>query len=155
MTLGQRIVVLDKGVIQQIDAPMQIYERPVNLFVAGFLGNPAMNFFRGRLREGVLEGNGVQLRVPAVKAEAEQEIVAGVRPEDLHVVAGADGLTATVELLESVGSEAFIHATSGGWKLIARSSPYNLPPVGARITLQPAPDRMHFFDAQTGKRLEQ
>jgi multiple sugar transport system ATP-binding protein len=151
MTLGQRIVVLDKGVIQQIDTPMQIYERPVNLFVAGFLGNPAMNFFRGRLRDGVLEGNDVQLRLPAVQASAGQEIVAGVRPEDLHRVDGAGNLTGTVELLESVGSEAFIHATSGGWKLIARSSPYNLPAVGARITLQPAPDRMHFFDAQTGK----
>jgi multiple sugar transport system ATP-binding protein len=159
MTLGQRIVVLDKGVIQQIDAPMQIYERPVNLFVAGFLGNPAMNFFRGRLRDGVLEGNGAQLRLPQVKAQAGQEIVAGVRPEDLHVVAGAAGsggsLTGNVELIESVGSEAFIHASSGGWKLIARSSPYNLPALGARIALQPAPERIHFFDAQTGKRLEQ
>ncbi len=165
MTLGQRIVVMDKGVIQQIDAPMQIYERPVNLFVAGFLGNPAMNFFRGRLRQTdgtVLEGNGVELQLPALTqqagAEAGREIVAGIRPEDLHVVAGtaASGtLTGTVELLESVGSEAFIHATSGGWKLIARASPYNLPAIGARITLQPAPDRIHFFDAQTGKRLEQ
>ncbi|HXS90731.1 MAG TPA: sn-glycerol-3-phosphate ABC transporter ATP-binding protein UgpC [Steroidobacteraceae bacterium] len=159
MTLGQRIVVLDKGVIQQIDAPMQIYERPVNLFVAGFLGNPAMNFFRGQLRDGVLTGSGSQLRLPTVKAQAGQEIVAGVRPEDLHIVessaAPGGGLTGTVELLESVGSEAFIHATSGGWKLIARSSPYNLPAVGARITLQPAPDRIHFFDAQTGRRLEQ
>jgi multiple sugar transport system ATP-binding protein len=159
MTLGQRIVVLDQGVIQQIDAPMQIYERPVNLFVAGFLGNPAMNFFRGRRREGMLEGDGVQLRLTAVKAQAGQEIVAGVRPEDLHVVEGTaargGSLTGTVELIESVGSEAFIHATSGGWRLIARSSPYNLPAVGARITLQPAPDRIHFFDAQTGKRLEQ
>ena len=161
MTLGQRIVVLDNGVIQQIDAPMQIYERPVNLFVAGFLGNPAMNFFRGKLRQTdgtVLEGNGVQLRLPALKTEAGREIVAGVRPEDLHVVAGSSapgGLTGTVELIESVGSEAFIHATSGGWKLIARASPYNLPAIGATITLQPAPDRVHFFDAQTGKRLEQ
>ena len=155
MTLGQRIVVLDKGVIQQIDAPMQIYERPVNLFVAGFLGNPAMNFFRGRLRDGVLEGNGVQLRLPTVKVQAGQEIVAGVRPEDLHVVAGDGSLTGTVELLESVGSEAFIHATSGGWKLIARSSPYNLPALGAPIAFQPAPERLHFFDAQTGKRLQQ
>jgi ABC-type sugar transport system ATPase subunit len=66
-----------------------------------------------------------------------------------------DGLAAIVELLESVGSEAFIHARSGNWKLIARASPYNLPSIGARITLQPAPDRIHFFDAQTGKRLEQ
>jgi multiple sugar transport system ATP-binding protein len=164
MTLGQRIVVLDKGVIQQIDAPMQIYERPVNLFVAGFLGNPAMNFFRGRLGEAdgrVLEGSGVQLQLPALTrqagAEAGREIVAGVRPEDLHVVAGTmpGTLTGTIELIESVGSEAFIHANSGGWKLIARASPYNLPAVGATITLQPAPDRIHFFDAQTGKRLEQ
>jgi len=164
MTLGQRIVVLDKGVIQQIDAPMHIYERPVNLFVAGFLGNPAMNFFRGRLRatDGtVLEGNGVELQLPALTkqagAEAGREIVAGVRPEDLHVVAGTvrGALTGTVELIESVGSEAFIHASSGGWKLIARASPYNLPAIGATITLQPAPDRIHFFDAQTGKRLEQ
>ncbi len=164
MTLGQRIVVLDKGVIQQIDAPMHIYERPVNLFVAGFLGNPAMNFFRGRLSQAdglVLEGDGAQLRLPALTTkgvQVGQEIVAGVRPEDLHLVEGsgaAGGLSGTVELLESVGSEAFIHATSGRWKLIARASPYNLPAVGARITLQPAPERIHFFDAQTGKRLEQ
>jgi multiple sugar transport system ATP-binding protein len=161
MTLGQRIVVLDRGVIQQIDEPMKIYERPVNLFVAGFLGNPAMNFFRGRLRQAdgaVLEGDGAQLRLPTLQAQAGQEIVAGVRPEDLHVIEGTaapGSLTGTVELLESVGSEAFIHASSGGWKLIARSSPYNLPAIGARITLQPAPDRIHFFDAQTGKRLEQ
>jgi multiple sugar transport system ATP-binding protein len=158
MTLGQRIVVLDKGVIQQIDTPMQIYERPVNLFVAGFLGNPAMNFFRGRLRDGVLEGDGVQLPLPALKTPAEQEIVVGVRPEDLHVVADgapSGSLTGTVELIESVGSEAFIHATSGGWKAIARSTPHNLPAIGTRIALRPAPDRIHFFDARTSQRLQQ
>jgi multiple sugar transport system ATP-binding protein len=162
MTLGQRIVVLDRGVIQQIDAPMSIYERPVNLFVAGFLGNPAMNLCRGRLREAggaVIEGDGVQLRVPGLKAQEGQEIVAGIRPEDLHIVdaptQSGGSLGASVELLESVGSEAFVHARSGNWKLIARAAPYNLPSIGVRITLQPAPDRIHFFDAQTGKRLEQ
>jgi multiple sugar transport system ATP-binding protein len=157
MTLGQRIVVLDKGVIQQIDTPMRIYERPVNLFVAGFLGNPAMNFFRGRLRDGVLEGDGVQLPLPALKTPAEQEIVVGVRPEDLHVVADgapSGSLTGTVELIESVGSEAFIHVTSGGWKAIARSTPHNLPAIGTRIALRPAPDRIHFFDARTSQRLQ-
>ena len=82
MTLGQRIVVLDKGVIQQIDAPMSIYERPVNLFVAGFIGNPAMNFCRGRLRGGVIEGDGVQLRVPGIAARDGQEVVAGEQAED-------------------------------------------------------------------------
>jgi multiple sugar transport system ATP-binding protein len=159
MTLGQRIVVLDRGVIQQIDEPMKIYERPVNLFVAGFLGNPAMNLLRGRLRQesgAVLEGEGAQLRVPAGKTQAGQEIVAGIRPEDLHIVAGdaaLGGLAASVELIESVGSEAFIHATAGGWKLIARTSPYELPAIGGRVMLQPAPDRIHFFDVETGKRL--
>jgi multiple sugar transport system ATP-binding protein len=161
MTLGQRIVVMDRGVIQQIDEPMKIYAQPVNLFVAGFLGNPAMNLLRGRLRQesgAVLEGEGAQLRLPTLHGQSGQEIVVGVRPEDLHIADGAaaaGSLTGTVELLESVGSEAFVHAISGGWKLIARSSPYNLPAIGARIALQPAPDRMHFFDAQTGKRLEQ
>lgn len=161
MTLGQRIVVLDRGIIQQIDAPMQIYEQPVNLFVAGFLGNPAMNFFRGRLRQAegpVLEGDAVQLHVPGIKAQAGQDIVAGVRPEDLHIVedTGAPqgtSIAATVELVESIGNEAFIHARSGGWSMIARTSPYSLRPIGARITLQIAPARIHFFDAQTGKRL--
>jgi multiple sugar transport system ATP-binding protein len=162
MTLGQRIVVLDRGVIQQIDEPMKIYAHPVNLFVAGFLGNPAMNLLRGRLRlesaAAVLEGEGAQLSLPALSGQSGQEIVAGVRPEDLHIIDGdgtAGRLTGTVELIESVGSEAFVHVTSGGWKLIARSSPYNLPALGARIALQPAPERLHFFDAQTGKRLEQ
>ena len=161
MTLGQRIVVLDRGVIQQIDEPMKIYERPVNLFVAGFLGNPAMNLLRGRLRlesGAVLEGEGgAKLRIPALSGQSGQEIVAGVRPEDLHIVDGgaAGTLSGTVELVESIGSEAFVHATSGGWKLIARSSPYNLPALGAPIALQPAPERLHFFDAQTGKRLQQ
>src|SRR5678816_773221 len=87
MTLGQRIVVLDRGLIQQIDQPMKIYERPVNLFVAGFLGNPAMNLLRGRLRQesgGLLEGEGTQLRTPALPGQPGQEIVAGIRPEDLH-----------------------------------------------------------------------
>ena len=160
MTLGQRIVVMDRGVIQQIDEPMHIYERPVNLFVAGFLGNPAMNLLRGRLRQAdglVLEGVDAKLRVAKLSAQAGQEIVAGIRPEDVHVVEAAadDSLEATVELVESIGSEAFIHATRGSWKLIARASPYNLPSIGARIKLRPAPDRIHYFDAQTGRRLEQ
>jgi multiple sugar transport system ATP-binding protein len=157
MTLGQRIVVLDRGVIQQIDEPMKIYERPVNLFVAGFLGNPAMNLLRGTLRQesgAVLQGEGAQLRVPAPNGQAGQEIVVGIRPEDLHIVDTGDSLSATVELVESVGSEAFVHATSGGWRLIARTSPYDLPALGARIKLQPAPQRLHFFDAHTGTRLE-
>jgi multiple sugar transport system ATP-binding protein len=160
MTLGQRIVVLDRGIVQQIDTPMRIYEHPANLFVAGFLGTPSMNLLRGRLGGSgdVLEGEGAQLPVPQVQGRPGQEIVAGVRPEDLHRVDSArapDGirLTVSVELIESIGNEAFIHTRAGKWPIIVRSSPYDLPEVGQSITLQTTPQRMHFFDAQSGKRV--
>lgn len=157
MTLGQRIVVLDRGIVQQIDAPMRIYDQPANLFVAGFLGTPAMNLFRGRVNGSVLEADGAQLPAPA-QANVGQEIVAGIRPEDLHRMDAVNEpsalrLTAVVELIEAIGNEAFIHARAGAWPLIARSSPYNLPAIGARIQLQVSPERIHFFDAQSGARL--
>ncbi|MGH8186117.1 MAG: ABC transporter ATP-binding protein [Steroidobacteraceae bacterium] len=158
MTLGQRIVVLDRGVVQQIDAPMRIYERPVNLFVAGFLGNPAMNFFRGRVREStsVLAGEDSEIMIPALQSYAGREIVAGIRPEDLQFgAAAAQGirLTATVDLVESIGNEAYIHARTGAWNVIARTSPYDLPESGAQITLHAVSERVHLFDAQSGQRL--
>lgn len=161
MTLGQRIVVLDKGVVQQIDAPMRIYERPANLFVAGFLGNPAMNFFRGRVRESdgaAVETDGASLPVPPMPSQRGKEVIAGIRPEDLHRVDASSApnsirLTVAVELIESIGNEAFIHGRSGAWPVIARSSPYNLPAIGTSITLQVAPERIHFFDTQSGVRL--
>jgi multiple sugar transport system ATP-binding protein len=159
MTLGQRIVVLDRGIVQQIDTPMNIYERPVNLFVAGFLGNPAMNFFRGSLDGGgkVLKGEGAELAVPP-GLPAGRSMVVGIRPEDLQRVDGASPpgnirLSALVDLIETVGNEAFIHASVGAWRIIVRSSPYHLPPLGSTITVQVAPERLHFFDAESGVRI--
>ena len=160
MTLGQRIVVMNKGVVQQIDAPMKIYERPVNLFVAGFLGNPAMNQLRGRVRDDgtALEGRDAMLPLTDAEGLRGREIVVGVRPEDiLRVDARAAPhsirVTAAVELVEAIGNEAFIHARLGSWTLIVRSSPDNLPESGAQITLLMAPERLHFFDAESGARL--
>jgi multiple sugar transport system ATP-binding protein len=162
MTLGQRIVVLDRGIVQQIDTPMNIYERPINLFVAGFLGNPAMNFFRGTLNGGdtgalVLQGEGAELPVPA-GLPAGRPVVVGIRPEDLQRVDGASPpgnirLGVLVDLIETVGNEAFIHASVGSWRVIVRSSPYDLPPLGSTITLQVLPERLHFFDAESGERI--
>ena len=162
MTLGERIVVLDKGVVQQIDTPMHIYERPVNLFVAGFLGNPAMNLLRGRVRESdglAIQTADLTLPTPPLPAQRGREVVAGIRPEDLHRVDGSSAtqgirLEATVELIESIGNEAYLHMKSGSTSLIARTSPYGLPAIGERIALQVAPDRVHFFDAASGERLE-
>lgn len=158
MTLGQRIVVLDRGIVQQIDAPMRIYERPVNLFVAGFLGNPAMNFFRGRVRESVLAGDGAALTIPVLASHHGREVVAGIRPEDLELgddAVRAQGIrvTATVDLVESIGNEAYIHARTGQWNVIARTSPYDVPSSGEQITLHAASERIHVFDAQSGERL--
>jgi multiple sugar transport system ATP-binding protein len=160
MTLGQRIVVLDRGIVQQIDTPMRIYEHPANLFVAGFLGTPSMNLLRGRLSSDgtVLDAKGLELAVPKMKGQGGQEIVAGVRPEDLHRVEPANAangarVTAVVELIESIGNEAYIHTRAADWPLIVRSSPYELPTIGERITLQATPERMHFFDAQSGERM--
>jgi multiple sugar transport system ATP-binding protein len=164
MTLGQRIVVLDRGIVQQIDTPMAIYERPVNLFVAGFLGNPAMNFFRGTLSDapggqGVLEGEGAELLIPAIGLPRGRPIVVGIRPEDLQRVdvATAPGnirIGVQIELIETIGNEAFIHASVGAWRVIMRSSPYHLPPLGSNITLQVAPERLHFFAGDSGARIE-
>ena len=161
MTLGQRIVVLDRGVIQQIDTPMDIYERPVNLFVAGFLGNPAMNFFRGRIdgQGTMLQGDRAQLPVPQEWGLGGRELVAGLRPEDLHLQAPAGAanalrFAALVEFVESVGSEAFIHARAGEWSVVARSAPIDLPRAGSQVMLHYLPRRLHFFDASGGARLQ-
>jgi multiple sugar transport system ATP-binding protein len=172
MTLGQRIVVLDRGRVQQIDTPMRIYEQPANLFVAGFLGNPAMNFLHGRVAQGeggalLLQGEGAALLleqgttlgIPSSLAPlAGRELIVGIRPEDLQPLSPGDDsspsqLRATVELVEAIGNEAFIHLRAGGWPLILRTAPHGLPEVGATLGLQAAVTRLHFFDPNSGARL--
>ena len=166
MTLGQRIVVMDAGVVQQIDAPMRIYQRPVNLFVAGFLGNPAMNLLRGRLQRHsplVLCEQDAKLPVPEqlgalLAAGGEREIVLGIRPEDLHRERPAGEvleLDAIVELIEVVGNEAFLHLRSGPWALVARVAPEGLPESGARLKLYAPRAKLHCFDGKSGVRVEE
>ncbi|HMN43246.1 MAG TPA: sn-glycerol-3-phosphate ABC transporter ATP-binding protein UgpC [Povalibacter sp.] len=159
MTLGQRIVVMKEGIIQQIDEPMRIYDQPANLFVAGFLGSPAMNRWQGRIVGEALAAGGVTLSLgPSLSIRPEGEVVVGVRPEHVHRISAHDlshviRFDAVVDLVESVGSEAFVHARHGGWPVIARVPPHDLPAVGATITLGLTPDKLHFFDAMTGLRL--
>jgi multiple sugar transport system ATP-binding protein len=169
MTLGQRIVVFDRGEIQQIDTPMNLYTRPANLFVAGFLGSPAMNFFRGTLRDdaGALRvdaggaplplGNEPQLR-ERLRAHVDRDIVAGVRPEDLRLhAARADGIAPVIEaqldVVEPVGNEVFLNLSRGGSELVARTPPGELPQPGATVALAYAPAALHFFDAASGQRI--
>jgi multiple sugar transport system ATP-binding protein len=166
MTLGERVVVMDQGVLQQVDTPMNVYEHPVNLFVAGFLGNPPMNMFRGRLVERggpVLEGEGAVLPLPRsaellLPAHRDREVVAGIRPEDFYRERTAPTdieLEGVVELIESVGSESFLHVRLGPVSMIARIKPIRLPGVGERITLHAPENKIRYFDGSSGKALVQ
>ena len=163
MTLGQRIVVLKDGQIQQIDTPMALYARPANLFVATFLGSPAMNVLRGRLvqADGLAldlgEGRRVALDGTAVPKDwLEREIAVGVRPEHLLPVASdrAPAFAAEIEVVEPVGSETYINLRYGPQTLVARLAPDIAVRAGQTLPLSLAPGSLHFFDAASGQRLE-
>ncbi|HEY5850354.1 MAG TPA: sn-glycerol-3-phosphate ABC transporter ATP-binding protein UgpC [Lysobacter sp.] len=162
MTLGQRIVVLDKGRIQQIDTPMGLYNRPANLFVATFLGSPGMNLLGG----DVVERDGLHLRmadgvelplrpvpelVERVRGYLGRPLTVGLRPEDMHLAAAGPGhFAATVEGVEPVGNEAFLDLACAGRQLVLRLAPRNLPQIGDTVHLGHDAERMHYFDPGTG-----
>ena len=165
MTLGQRIVVLDGGVIQQIDTPMNLYDRPANLFVAGFLGSPAMNLLRGTLRlDGApalvtAQGEIALGELPQrrdLDAWRDRAVVLGLRPEDLQPVQARDAtgtLEAQLELIEPVGNEVFLNLRYGDLALVSRVAPRPLPEPGNALRLGFDPSRLHFFDAASGLRI--
>jgi multiple sugar transport system ATP-binding protein len=164
MTLGDRIVVMKDGAIQQVGTPLEVYRHPVNTFVAGFIGAPAMNFFDLALRtqgETILaEGPGCHFEVPssalpALSSWQDKTIRVGVRPENI-TLATSDrySLDANVEVIEQLGSELVIEAKcSVGHITIARIDPGAILNVGERIYLSVSPEALHFFDLQTGLRL--
>jgi len=163
MTLGQRIVVMHEGQVQQIDTPMALYRRPANRFVATFLGSPAMNVLRGRaLHEGGwrLElADGSRLPLPADApldpAWHGRELDCGVRPEHL-LASGAEGeagFEATVDVVEPVGSEVHANFAFGSEALIARLPAGDPPQPGARLRLAIAPGALHVFDPRDGRAL--
>lgn len=166
MTMGDRIVVMKDGVVQQCDTPQQVYNHPVNMFVAGFIGSPAMNFIKGEL---VQESDAILFRAPEVSIRLPEgrydafrqagvvgkEVVLGVRPEDLHNEdmmheTYPDAiLNAHVEVAENMGSEVFIHVNVGGQSLISRvSSRYQFTP-GSEVKLAVDLNKAHIFDVET------
>ena len=167
MTLGDRIVVMSKGHVMQIDTPLNLYERPKNRFVAGFIGNPAMNFANGTIESSVkprfvAEGGEWEIDLPAAVASRlgtarGRAITMGIRPEDVSVVPGPQAGVATasakLDLVESLGNETFIYASAGRHDVTARVSPLKLPPLGSKITLAFDLEEAHFFDAATGDRI--
>jgi len=170
MTLGQRIVVLNAGEIQQIDTPMRLYEEPANLFVAGFIGSPAMNFFRGSYAADpeprlACPGGTLPLPegpVPPGRAGGNiegREIIVGLRPEDLRLTPQAPqssptaSITGTLESVEPVGNEVFLGVTTPVGAATCRVPPQSLPEPGRALTLYYTAERLRYFDAVTGSRM--
>jgi multiple sugar transport system ATP-binding protein len=165
MTMADRIFIMNKGVLQQSGAPMEVYSRPANLFVAGFIGSPAMNFVDATLvaEEGALlvDAGSFRVRVPEtfcsrIEPYAGKQVIFGIRPEDiaLHDPATDAGeqrtITAGAEVVETLGSEIFVHLACGAHSLVARMEvPEQLLSVGQTLQLDLKMMKSHVFDKET------
>jgi multiple sugar transport system ATP-binding protein len=157
MTMADRIVVMHDGIIEQIGAPLELYDRPKNLFVAGFIGSPAMNFLKGSVRaNGALQFEGASgVRLPLARAPTGsdgREVIYGVRPE--HFTLADDGADAQVQVIEPTGSELQVVAKLGGEDIIAVFRERHDFKPGDTIRLKPDPRLVHLFDEPTGERLD-
>jgi multiple sugar transport system ATP-binding protein len=158
MTMADVIVILRDGVIEQVGRPMEIYDKPANLFVAEFIGSPAMNLLRGEIagadgRPKVRLADGLLIDAPpAGAAKPGQKVVLGVRPEHLRPTADS-GLAAVINVLEPTGPETHIYARLGESEVCAVTSDRSELQAGAPIRLSFPPERAHLFDAATGAAL--
>jgi multiple sugar transport system ATP-binding protein len=139
MTLGHRVAVLNEGELQQVGPPRELYERPANLFVAGFIGSPAMNLVPAHLLNGRSGG------------------ILGFRPEHVDVNGQGEGILARVEVVEDIGADAYVFCSAelGGEqrRLVARTEVRDAPEQGERVTLRPRAEEAHLFDPESGERL--
>jgi multiple sugar transport system ATP-binding protein len=159
MTMGHRVAVLADGKLQQCDTPRQLYDNPVNQFVAGFIGSPAMNLQTVPLAEGGVRLGGTTVPLPpAISTAASQaglrEIVLGVRPEHLHL-ADTGEITGEVMLVEELGADALLHVRlgEGGSPMVARTEGRKSPALGQRVTFRVQLDDLFAFHPETGARL--
>jgi ABC-type sugar transport system ATPase subunit len=142
MALADRIVVLDEGTVRQVGPPSDIYRRPVDRFVARFVGSPSMGFLSGRVREPIVEVGGFRVGIPAGAAADGAAVVVGVRAEDWEVT-GSDGIRGTIDTVENLGSYQILHCSVGGEVVPVRR--HEGAVVGDSIVLRPV--RYHVFDA--------
>jgi multiple sugar transport system ATP-binding protein len=164
MTMATRIAVINKGILQQLDTPQNLYDNPANLFVAGFIGSPAMNFFQGQLRKDggklMVEVGDFSVPIPAKMAKtyedhAGKDIVFGIRPENIHdaefVPPGIDAekVSVKVDVTELMGNEIFLYLVSGKNTFVARVDPRSSLRIGQQATVVFDMDSVHIFDATT------
>jgi multiple sugar transport system ATP-binding protein len=167
MTMGDRIVVMKDGAVQQMDTPLNLYHHPVNRFVAGFIGSPAMNFISGKIvrtRGLYFSDSRFRLRIPAgyykkLSNYIDRDVVFGIRPEDIYDGKEASALAqkavaaANVEVVEPMGNEIFVYLDNGLNNFVARINARTEPAIGSQLDLAFDMSKAHFFDAQTEQRL--
>jgi multiple sugar transport system ATP-binding protein len=160
MTMGHRVAVLSGGKLQQCDTPRHLYDNPVNQFVAGFIGSPAMNLQTAPLTEGGARLAGTVIPLPtAVRTAASQaglrELVIGIRPEHLHLADGVGEIKGEVLLVEELGADALLHVrlAESGNQVVARTEGRRPPAPGQDVTFRVEPDDIFAFDPVTGARI--
>ena len=174
MTLGDRIVIMKDGFVQQIGTPQEVFEKPINIFVAGFIGTPQMNFFNARLEKKggdySVEYAGASFPLDgemsaklAGKGQQSADVILGVRPEHIAVQKdpSASAIEASIEVSELMGSELYLHATvEGGQEVVIRTPTVELPaeyrggvPYGTKLRFTFSPSLIHLFDPESEKSL--
>ena len=165
MTLGTRIVVMKDGVVQQVDTPQNLYNKPQNLFVAGFIGSPQMNFFDAKC---TVKGGKVVLEVGPNKIELPEEkgkalidggyegktVVMGIRPEDVHdaqMKGGDNVIEAPIKVYELLGAEVYLYAEVEGANMTARVDPRTTAKAGDTIKFSLDIEKIHVFDKESEK----
>jgi multiple sugar transport system ATP-binding protein len=162
MTLGDRVVVMKDGVVQQVGEPLELYNQPANKFVAGFIGSPAMNFAAVTVTEAdgslIAENSGLRIKLPdeiaqRLRGHIGREIILGVRPEDLTVAGSADldhpCFDAVIEVVEQLGSEILLDMKVGESIMVASVEPTARVRVADKLRVAMRRSRLHVFDAQT------
>ncbi|TIP25572.1 MAG: sn-glycerol-3-phosphate ABC transporter ATP-binding protein UgpC [Mesorhizobium sp.] len=155
MTMADKIVVMRDGRIEQVGAPLELFDRPANLFVAGFIGSPSMNLLKGVVRKGdkpIVEIAGTPFPMAASsKLEDGRNVVYGVRPEHLEI--HPDGVPAKISVVEPTGSETLVFLRFGEGEMVALFRERHDFKPGDTLHLKPRLDQVHLFDAETGNRL--
>jgi len=153
MTMADKIVVMHDGIVEQMGAPLELYDRPANLFVAGFIGSPSMNFVKGRITNGGLasEKGGVFPIGTAPAGSEGRPVTYGIRPENIHL--SDNGLKAEVVVVEPTGSETQVVAKVGNQELVCVFRERITARPGESIGIAPDPALVHLFDGESGARL--
>ena len=151
MTLADRVVVMNKGEFQQVGAPTEIYDRPANTFVAGFIGSPAMNLIEGDIADGVFTAPNV--RLPGLPRTVQGKVTLGIRAEDIRLAEGEAHIAAPIYSIELLGEATLVSVRSGAALVVAKTAKEFRAEIGSPVGLTARPESCHLFDRTTGARI--